>query len=160
MLHGNWSGLTRKLENFQNDLEDTLRETIAQSGEYVESTVLGHLKNQDLNWEPLKLAYLQRKLRGKGKASRSLSEKILIATGTYFQSITTYIERFTAFIGVKRGVAKEADGTDILNLAEVHEFGAPAANIPARPLWKPTFDECQPKILQMFKSALRQLLRT
>lgn len=160
MLHGNWSGVIRKFDNFQSDLEETLRDTVAQSGEYVESTVLGHLKNQDLGWPPLKPAYLRHKLVGKGKASRSLSEKILIATATYFNSITTYLENFIAFIGVKRGVAREADGTDVLNLAEVHEFGAPRASIPARPLWKPSFDECQNKITKMFRTALKKLLRS
>jgi len=159
MLHGNWSGVIRKLETMERELDAELRQTTAQAAQLVESTAVGHLRNQDLGWTGLKAAYLARKKTARGKGSRSLSEKILIATGTYFQSITSYVEGLVAFVGVKRGVAREADGTDVLNLARIHEEGAPNANIPARPLWKPTFDECKPKVVRMFANALKEVLR-
>jgi len=159
MLYGNWSNLIRKLDQFQSELDDLIKQALIQSGEYVESTAVKHLKNQDLPWQPLTPRYLARKLRYKAKGSRTLSEKILIATGTYFQSITTYIEGLIAFVGVKRGVAREEDGTDVVNIAIVHELGAPNANIPARPLWKPTLEECKNEIIERFKKALIRLLR-
>lgn len=158
-LRGDWDGLIRRLQNFQHDLEIELGKTVKQTALLVESVATGHLRDQDLPWASLKSAYLERKKRGKGKASRSLSEKILIATGTYFQSITSYVEGLTAFVGVKRGVAREEDGTDVLELARIHEQGAPNANIPERSLWKPTFDEVRPEIVRMFKNAVRRILK-
>lgn len=156
---GNWDRVIRRLQNFQRELDAKMYQAVAQSAEYVKSTAVGHLKDQDLGWQALKSRYLARKKRVKGRGSRSLPEKILIATGTYFQSITSYIEGLTAFIGVKRGVAREADGTDILDIARVHEEGAPQANIPARKLWEPTFEETKPEIIKRFKQALQEVLR-
>ena len=159
MLYGNWSGVTRKLENFQQELTDNMKDATAQSAALVESTVLGHLKNQDLPWQSLKPAYLRWKLHHKGRGSRRLSEKTLIATGTYFQSITSYIDGLKAFVGIKRGVAREKDGTDVVNIAAVHESGSPKNNIPARPLWEPTFKETEPKIKKLFQDKLKDLLK-
>ncbi len=156
-MKGNWKRVIKKLQNFQKDLEVKLLQTTEQAAEYVESVAVGHLKNQDLGWAPLKKAYLDRKLSTQSKRGRSLSGRILIATGTYFQSITSYVEGLHAFVGVKRGVAREKDGTDIVDLAMVHE--APITSpIPARPLWKPTFEETKPKVMGMFKRALREVM--
>lgn len=160
MLSGNWKGITRKLENLQNDLEEKLEQTVAQAAEHVESVATGHLRNQDLSWPPLSEAYLRQKLRAKGRGSRRFSEKILIRTGTYLQSITSYVEKLAAFVGVKRGVAREADGTDVVDLASVHEHGAPSQNIPARPLWKPTFEEVKDHVVNMFRKGIKEILRS
>jgi hypothetical protein len=163
MLKGNWSGVTRKLEGFQKELTEGMRESTAQSAALVESTVLGHLKHQDLGWQSLSPAYLKQKLTKKGRGSRRLSEKILIATATYFQSITTSFSTIDkglkAFVGVKRGVAREKDGTDVVDIASVHEFGSPKNNIPARPLWQPTLKETEPKIKKIFEEKLKDLLQ-
>lgn len=158
-LTGNWNKTIRKLRNFQIELEQKLYQTTAAAAEYVESVAVGHLRNQDLPWQPLKESYSRRKKSAKGKGSRRLSEKILIATGTYFQSISTYVDGLNAFVGIKRGVAREADGTDVVNIARVHEKGYEAGGIPKRPLWEPTFQETKPKIIQMYRKALQELLR-
>ena len=162
MLYGNWTGVTRKLENFQQELTDNMREATAQSAALVEGTVLGHLKNQDLPWQSLSPAYLKRKLTVKGRGSRRLSEKILIATGTYFQSITTHLtdQGLKAFVGVKRGVSREKNGTDIVNIARIHESDEPRSKIPRRSLWEPTFIETKPQILKIYQQKLKDLLKT
>lgn len=161
MLHGNWTGVTRKLENFKKELQSNMKSATTESAALVESAVRGHLENQDLPWQNLSPAYLKQKLTKKGRASRSLSKKILIATGTYFQSITTHItdNGLKAFIGVRRGVAREKDRTNIVNIAAVHESGCPKNNIPKRPLWQPTFDETEPKIKKIYQQKLKELLR-
>lgn len=156
-LKGPWKRVIKKLNNLQKDLETELKKTLAQAAEEVESVAVGHLRNQDLGWKPLTKAYEDRKRRVKGKGSRALSEKILIATGTYFQSITSYIEGFNAFIGVKRGVAREKDGTDIVDIANIHESKEKRTKIPRRPLWEPTFEETKPEVIKMFKKTLREV---
>jgi len=155
-LKGNWNKTIKKLNNFQKELEMKLEQTLTQAAADVESVAIGHLKNQDLGWTALKPAYLRKKLRGKGRGGRRLSKKILIATGTYFQNITSYVEGLTAFIGVKRGVAREKDGTDIVDIALVHENPITSPN-PKRPLWKPTFDETKPEVMKKFKQALHEV---
>jgi hypothetical protein len=159
MLHGNWTGVIRKLESFQSELNRELAKVTTQVAEFVESKATSHLKNQDLGWQPLSPAYLRWKLSHRGRGSRRLSEKILIATGTYFQSITSYIESPTsAFIGVKRGVAREADGSDVIDIASIHESREPRTRIPRRPLWEPTYNETKPEIVKMFRDKLHDIM--
>jgi hypothetical protein len=61
-------------------------------------------------------------------------------TSSYFQGITAWVEGNTALAGIKRGTS-HPDGGFIDVIAKVHEFGSVARNIPARPLWQPTFAE-------------------
>ena len=156
-MTGNWNKTIRKLKRFQKKLEAKLLQTTEQAAEYVESIAVGHLKNQDLGWAPLKKSYLERKLLTQKRKGRSLSGKILIATGTYFQSITSYVEGLHAFVGVKRGVAREKDGkTDVVDIAAVHEEPI-TSPVPKRPLWIPTFEETKSEVVKMFKKALREV---
>ncbi len=154
---GNWKRVIKKLENFQKDLEAKLLQTTEQAAMLVEDTAVGHLKNQDLGWTPLKKAYLDRKKKTQRESGRSLSDKILIATATYFQSIASYVDGLKAFIGVKRGVAREKDGkTDVVDIAAVHEEPI-TSPVPKRALWKPTFEETKPEIVKMYKQGLHEV---
>ena len=49
-------------------------------------------------------------------------------------------ENMVAQVGIPSGIQYE-DGTDVAFVAAIHEFGAPAANIPARPFIMPTVAE-------------------
>lgn len=105
-----------------------------------------HIQRQDLKWSPLNAAYLKRKL------AQGMNKKILIRTSTYFQSVTGYVEGDTALAGIKRE-AKDKDGKSLANIAAVHEYGSKRRNIPARPLWKPTYAEMLGKIRDVEFSA-------
>jgi hypothetical protein len=154
---GNWKRVIKKLETFQEALEAKLLQTTEQAAMLVEDTALGHLKNQDLGWAPLTGPYLRKKKRTQKQAGKSLSEKILIATATYFRSIASYVDGLKAFIGVKRGVAREKDGgTDVVDIAAVHEEPI-TSPVPKRALWKPTFEETKPEVLKMYKQALHEV---
>jgi hypothetical protein len=123
----------RMIGNIAHDIEQISREPLRQLGLKGERLAKEHLQNQDLNWTPLNVHYLKRK-QNTGKGKRRLSEKTLIATGSYFHSITSYTTARTVAIGVLRGV-RNADGVEIANIARIHEYGSKKRNIPARPLW-------------------------
>ena len=93
-----------------------------------------HISKQDLNWRALKPKYKASKIMAK------LSQNILVATSSYFGSITSYVEDETAYAGVKKE-AKNKEGDVLADIAKVHEYGSETMQIPARPLWKPTFEE-------------------
>jgi hypothetical protein len=102
-----------------------------------EAVSKGHISKQDLGWVPLAPATLTKKITADPKQS----ENILIATSTYFQSITSWVTDDTAWAGVRRGVRTKDGEVELGLLAAVHEFGSDDGRIPARPLWKPTFEE-------------------
>lgn len=101
-------------------------------GSKAEGIAKKHMRNQDLGWEALAPSTLAQKAR------KGLSGNILIATSSYFQSITSFSKDLTAFVGVRR-TARNKDGEILANIAKIHEFGS--RNIPKRPLWGPTMKE-------------------
>lgn len=103
--------------------------SLTRWGLKAEQIAVDHMSKQDLGWKALNPQYLAAKIR-KGQ-----SELTLIATSSYFQSITSWVSGDTALAGVKRGVLDE-NGVEVANIAKIHEFGAGA-----RPLWQPTFKE-------------------
>lgn len=142
------------INNLSRDIQKINLIEMQRIGLQAEKKAVMHLRNQDLNWKPLSERYKKRKTGersrtrkdgGQGKRLKKLSDKILIATSSYLQAITSWATKDVAYVGVKRGV-KNADGQEIGNIAKIHEYGSIARNIPARPLWKPVYDEMQKEI--------------
>ena len=129
---GNWSGVNKLVKSLATDIRGANRVTLMKVGLKAESIAVKHLRDQDLNWTPLRAQTIKSKVRRGG------SNKTLINTTDYFQAITSYSDGSTAFAGVIKS-AKNQDGTKITTIAMVHEFGS--GDIPARPLWRPTFKE-------------------
>lgn len=80
----------------------------------------------------------------KKKVREGGSEKTLVDTSTYLQSITSEVDRtkMIAYAGVKR-TKKYSNGENVANIAEIHEYGSKARNIPARPVWRPVSKSVQ-----------------
>jgi hypothetical protein len=140
------NGIAREFENIT-------KEPLLQVGLRGEAIAKLHLQNQDLGWQPLSDRYLKLKMKQR-KGKRRLSEKTLIATSSYFQSITSKVLGRRVLIGVMRGVRND-DGQEIANIAKIHEYGSTARNIPARPLWQPTLEE-----LKNYVTTARPFLRS
>jgi hypothetical protein len=109
-----------------------------------EGIAKGHISSQDLGWQALKAETISKKVRA------GFSENILVQSSDYFQAITSWVDTAEgkAFAGVRRS-AKNAQGDEIGMIARVHEFGSDSGVIPARPLWKPTYDEA----MEWFKTS-------
>jgi hypothetical protein len=56
------------------------------------------------------------------------------------EKVPEEFENMVAQIGIPSGINYE-DGTNVAYVASIHEFGAPAAKIPARPFIRPTVKE-------------------
>lgn len=131
---GNWRGVSRLMGTLPQTLAESRQLSLRRWSLKAEGFAKGHMHYQDLGWTPLKAKTLAAKLK-EGK-----SELILIATSSYFQSITAWVNQDTALVGVKKGV-KGKEGQVLDEVARVHEYGSSAKNIPARPLWQPVLEE-------------------
>lgn len=127
---GNWDGILKMTARMPREIQQVNRKSLQKIALKTERETVLTLRNQSQGWVPLNPDYLARKI-AQGK-----SEKILIATTTYIQSITSRQTGNEAFAGVLRN-AKSKDGEDLASIAMVHEFGSIARGIPARPLWVP-----------------------
>ncbi len=152
-LKGDWNGLLRQLQGLPKQMTKHLREAVQGAAFYVESVAVEHLRDQDLPWEPLTERYLRWKLK------RGYSEKILLRTGTYLRAIA--VEEapggLGAFVGVRRGVARDREGQDVVDIAGFHEQGT--RHLPARPLWEPTYQETRQEVVDRITRAVLEALR-
>lgn len=163
---GNWDGIKRGILGMHKEMERINMRSIKRVALKAERAAVLHMRNQDLGWAPLNDAYLAWKTtnvtakqaaseatkkdkngqnRGRRKQARGrYSNKTLIRTSTYMQSITSWAFGNTAYTGVKKtAVHKEPGQKDVIlaDIAMVHEYGSIARNIPARPLWGPVDKE-------------------
>lgn len=152
-LTGNWKRAKYVIDNLDKIAKEPLKRATQKSALQVEATLVKHIQNQDLGWKGLNPAYKKYKERKK------LSNQIWIATSVTINSITTKIlnKGLSAFVGVLR-TAKSKDGTSEVLIAKVHEYGSTARNIPARPLFRPTFKEMKPQIIKNYQKALEKAL--
>jgi len=133
---GNWAGARKLTSSLGLEMEKARFLSLMRWGLKAEGLAKTHMSKQDLGWKPLKPETISRKIR------KGYSENILIETSSYFQSITSWVDKksATVFAGVKK-VARNKDGEEIANIAAVHEYGSRSGSIPARPLWQPVFEE-------------------
>lgn len=145
-LSGDWARLKQVLNQASPKLKTESRRTIGRQLKLIEARVLGHIDKQDLEWDELSPAYAA------SKAKRKLSPDILRASNQMYGNITTAQEdSFSGAVGVKRGV-KSKDGDDVTDIALIHEQPEDdGKKIPARKLWKPTFDEMKNGFLKELK---------
>lgn len=131
---GDWGKVTRLVNELGKEALRAQRLSLMRWGLKAEAIAKLHISKQDLNWAELNPDYLAKKVR-EGK-----SENILVATSTYFGSITSYVLSDAAYAGVRKNIVDDK-GIEIANIAAVLEYGSPKMGIPERPLWKPTLIE-------------------
>lgn len=132
---GDWERVGNLVANINKEMVAARDLSLKRFGLKVEAVAKGHMSSQDLGWTPLKPLTVARKL------SKGQSEDILIATSTYFQSITSWVDGDSVMAGVKKAAYSDDGKTELADIAAVHEFGSKSGKLPARPLWTPTFEE-------------------
>ena len=126
-------------------------------GLFAEGEAKRMIRNQDGSWSPLNAKYLKYKTTKK-KFGRNQSEKVYVATSSYFQSITSFVRGGNVFIGIPTG-AKYPNGQSIALVAAVLEFGSVSKNIPPRPLWGQVSQRVRAESLRILNDLLRESLR-
>lgn len=138
---GNWRGANKTVRSLQHEMRNAQNTALKRWGLFAERTAVGHISRQDLRWRALKPATISAKVR------QGYSENILIRSSTYFQSITSYVLKDTAYAGVRKQI-NYGNGMEVANIAAIHEFGTKDGRIPARPLWQPTYKETTIEIIE------------
>ncbi|MCF6192325.1 MAG: phage virion morphogenesis protein [Candidatus Hydrothermae bacterium] len=148
-LFGDWGRLIRDLATAPSRLDRARRRALADIADRLEGEAVGHIRAQDLPWEPLSPKYLSWKIR------KGYSENIYVKTATLFRAITSEVGEDRAFVGVRRGTVREADGTDVVEIARWLEEGT--SRMPARPLWGPTVEENIGWVTRRIQEALEEV---
>lgn len=91
--------------------------------------VKAHISSQDLS---VFSQYPKKKISEHG------SNRLLIDSATYWESINVWQSQYTFYVGVKAGLI-EPNGNEIAKVASWLETGT--RNIPARPVWGPSIEE-------------------
>lgn len=130
MIEIKFEGDWRKTKRFLGVLPITVRRAAEEgqrkAAETLVKVVVGHLKKQDLGWEP------------KSDEGHSNDERILIDSGTYLRSIKAWKNRSGYNVGVP-GNTFSPKGERVADYAIYNEFGFGKG--PARPLWGPSIQE-------------------
>lgn len=94
----------------------------------------------EIGWAPLSPAYAAWKDK---QDSRYGSSNILRFSGTYYNSIDIIQKGYTVYVGIPlgKGSASSNEGLSVSQYANILEHGSFARNIPARPLWGPSFKQ-------------------
>ena len=175
-LEGNWGPMTIEVESaLQNATDEVGRETVARFHK--------HFANQDLGWASLAESTLRKKGKGIAQNARRVSTSelryragklgitghntmsrddlvsalsgksaILIDTGLLSRSFT--YKRLSSTSG-QVGVMRAGPGG--VNIAAIHEYGAPEKHIPARPFVKPVANEMQGEIEKIYNKYIQSV---
>lgn len=140
-LFGQWDETIRILNKLSPRIKECSLIAQMKICKEICKRVKGHIKNQDLSWQPLSVNYAKR------KSDHGLDGGILNAYGNYYNNVEAWQKsnQHFAFVGVKkgkytRGINGKRSKLDIATIAAVHEFSS-GRRIPRRPLWNPTIAE-------------------
>ncbi|WP_291726174.1 hypothetical protein [Bernardetia sp.] len=154
---GDFGKVNKVFENLNQNLIKAEKNILARIASKAEQLAVDRIKSQPSEWKRLSPAYLKRKLGGSwgrirkdGKRDRRFknrSEKILISSSTYINSITSNVSNsLVAYAGVPKN-AKYDNGESVAKIAAIHEYGSTKRNIPARPVWLPVKNQVRNYIL-------------
>ena len=140
-LFGDWAKTMYILKTIGPKVKLASTKAQLKVGKEIAKKVRGHIRNQDLGWEPLSTKYAE------AKANAGLQGGTLMAYNNYINAIKVWQpgNRHMVLIGVKRGIyTREINGKrsrlEIAEIAGIHEFSS-GKRVPRRPLWNPTIAE-------------------
>lgn len=127
---GDWARARKLLSAAPERLRSAVGIALRQEAHVLRNEMVQGLTKQAPGGDPIKppseLTIAARQLRGfKGT-------KALLVRGDLRNSITVVIDGDEAFIGILR-TARSKDGKNLVNLAEIHEYGGPPVVIPMTP---------------------------
>jgi hypothetical protein len=140
---GDWELIENLARNMGADVTRANKIALAQIAARAEASAVKHIRDQDLKWAPLKPEYLARKKK------KGLSNKTMIATSSYMQAVTSKVNQngTASYAGVFRK-SKNKEGEEIADIAKTMEYGSIVRGIPARPLWRPVYNEMKKYLTQ------------
>lgn len=126
---------------------------LKEDGELILKTIKGHIDNQDLNWTPLSKSTIEMK---------NGDETIYVETGFLkdnlkVRKVKSPKNGVTYFIGADAWTTHKPSGLKFSDLMIYLEYGT--ANIPPRPLIRPTMQELESIIKSHWAKLLKDLVK-
>lgn len=150
---GDWTKAGIVLQTLSsNRIVPAMSAQIKDDGDLVLERIVGHIDSQDLNWTPLSEQTIELK---------NGDETIYVETGFLKNNLKVRKVKapkngVTYFIGADAWT-KHPSGLKFSDLMIYLEYGT--ANIPARPLIRPTFEELENTLKQHWKQCLQDLIK-
>lgn len=135
---GDWDKVHELVHGLQSNMKKAQGIALKRWGLLAEKIAVTHISTQDLGWEPLSPKTIAQKIR------KGYSENIYVMSSTYFQSITSWVDKDKVLAGVKKDATNKLTGESLGSIAMWLEYGT--ETMPSRPLWAPTLKEVKEKI--------------
>lgn len=158
-LIGDWERAGRILNEKMNTFHLIGDEPLQECAELYLETLKKNIDSQALKWEPLKEEYLKR------KKSLGLDTRTLISTGSYLGSLRVHevktggIDKKSVFVGGSKFDKHEPSGLSMSDMGAILEYGTKDGRIPARPHYRPTWQEVLPQCRNIWLKAGRDFFR-
>lgn len=134
--YGDWDVTLSMAQHLHDDVTDANKVVLKNIALMAESIAVKHIRNQDLRWAPLSPRYAAWKKKNRR------SYKIYISTSDFMQSVTSQVNSFgTQSVAGVFKKSRNRDGQVIADIGKMLEWGSIKKGIPARPLWRPTYEE-------------------
>ena len=177
-LEGDWT----PFPELENAIEKALGKATDEVGTEIVSVLKRHFYNQDLGWPGLKESTLKRKIKSNVRSLKQAKTSDL-RMRAYHQGIDTAGMKKGDLVGALSGKTQVLIDTGLLaksftykklsptsgevgvvradiagrNIAAIHEYGNPAGNLPARPFIKPTAEQMESKLVDIYNSHIKSV---
>lgn len=153
-LFGDWEKVGHWFSEAEKTFDEFGEEPMKECAELYMEKLVENIESQSLSFAPLTQAYLNRKI------ALGLDKRTLIATSNYVSSIEIRSTgsiggRMSMFVGPSEGT--HVSGLPMNAIAAIHEYGTSDGRIPARPHYRPTWEqtrnECRNIWLRHFRAS-------
>lgn len=153
-LYGDWTKAIRILARIEPLMKTNIALATKTIAQQARDNIVETIANQVPDWPELKEATVARKLRKGGSGQ----VKMLIDNADLMNNIVAdSISEFEYFVGILRNV-KNKDGTELVNIGLVHEYGSRDGTIPQRSFIEFTFNKNKYKYIVIWEAALKATL--
>lgn len=149
---GDWSRAGIVLQTLANEIRPAFKAQLDEDGNLIEKTLKEHINAQDLSWSPLS----EKTIELKHGNSKVYIDSGYLRDNLEVRKIRAPSNGYTLFIGASAW-KKTDSGVKFSDLMIWLEYGT--ANIPPRPLIRPTFEEIKPLLENNWKKVLEGLVR-
>ena len=150
---GDWTKAGVVLQSLSsNKIVPAFSAQIKEDGNLVLERIISHIDSQDLNWTPLS----ERTIELKNGDETIYVETGFLKSNLKVRKVKAPKNGVTYFIGADAWT-KHPSGLKFSDLMIYLEYGT--ANIPARPLIRPTYDELEDLLKNHWKQCLQDLMK-
>lgn len=150
---GDWTKAGVLLQSLSsNKIVPAFSAQLKEDGNLVLERIISHIDSQDLNWTPLS----ERTIELKNGDETIYVETGFLKSNLKVRKVKAPKNGVTYFIGADAWT-KHSSGIKFSDLMIYLEYGT--ANIPARPLIRPTYDELEDLLKRHWKQCLQDLMK-